>query len=147
MNQNEIIISELLQTNLRSDLENAKKQLKGLKSKTESLMNRELEKRERIRCILEGEKKIKKVELNNTRFVGKDPYPFVTKEEKRILFDMLDEAKAWGNKEYSQQQKHLSNMYKRLNLANENIKSMKKDLKRIDENISSITGRMRKLEK
>lgn len=145
MNRKGIINTDLLSTGLRSDLENAKRQIKGIMLETELMLNRELEKRERIRYGLAKEKSIKKIELNNTRFLGKDTYPFVTLDEKSNLFDMLNRAKEWGNKEYRQQQKKIILEHEKLDMVNENIKSMKNDLKELEKYMSSIVGRLRKL--
>lgn len=145
MNRKGIINIDLLSTGLRSDLENAKRQIKGIMLETELMLNRELEKRERIRYGLAKEKSIKKIELNNIRFLGKDTYPFVTLDEKNNLFDMLNKAKEWGNKEYRQQQKKIILEHEKLDMINENIKSMKNDLKELEKYMSSIVGRLRKL--
>lgn len=145
MNRKGIINTDLLSTGLRSDLENAKRQIKGMILETELMLNRELEKRERIRYGLTKEKSIKKIELNNARFLGKDTYPFVTLDEKGNLFEMLNKAKEWGNKEYRQQQKKMIKEHEKLDMVNENIKSMKNDLKELEKYMSFIIGRLRKL--
>ena len=143
MNQNEELISKRDEKNRLVILRN---NLKEKRSEINSLIRHQTQRRDNLRIRIEDMKlNLKKFTYNKYRFLGKDHYPFVTREEKAMLFRALDEAADWANKDYFKGQKKISEACKKLECINNEIKIMREDLKTIDSYITKINSRIRNL--
>ena len=143
MNQNEEYTSKRDEKNRLVIMRNNFKE-KG--SETDSLIKYQTQRRDNLRIRIEDMKlNLKKFSYDKYRFLGKDHYPFVTREEKAMLFRALDEAADWANKDYFKGQKKISEACRKLEYLNNEIKVMREDLKTIDSYITKINSRIRKL--
>ena len=143
MNQNEELISKRDEKNRLVILRN---NLKEKRSEINSLINHQTQRRDNLRIRIEDMKlNLKKFTYNKYRFLGKDHYLFVTREEKAMLFRALEGAKDWANGDYFKEQKKISEACRKLEYLNNEIKVMREDLKTIDSYITKINSRIRNL--
>ena len=143
MNQNEEYTSKRDEKNRLVIMRN---NFKEKRSETDSLIKYQTQRRDNLRIRIRDMKlNLKKFSYDKYRFLGKDHYPFVTREEKAMLFRALDEAADWANKDYFKGQKKISEACKKLECINNEINIMREDLKTIDSYITKINSRIRNL--
>ena len=143
MNQNEEYTSKRDEKNRLVIMRN---NFKEKRSETDSLIKYQTQRRDNLRIRIRDMKlNLKKFSYDKYRFLGKDHFPFVTREEKAMLFRALDEAADWANKDYFKGQKKISEACKKLECINNEINIMREDLKTIDSYITEINVRIRNL--
>ena len=143
MNQNEEYTSKRDEKNRLVIMRN---NFKEKRSETNSLIKYQTQRRDNLRIRIQDMKlNLKKFSYDKYRFLGKDHFPFVTRDEKTMLFNALEGAKDWANGDYFKEQKKISEASQKLvNIENE-IKIMKEDIKAIDSYLSQINAQIRNL--
>ena len=143
MNQNEEYTSKRDEKNRLVIMRN---NFKEKRSETNSLIKYQTQRRDNLRIRIQDMKlNLKKFSYDKYRFLGKDHFPFVTRDEQTMLFNALEGAKGWANGDYFKEQKKISEACRKLEYLNNEIKVMREDLKTIDSYITKINSRIRNL--